>query len=155
MRILATTTLFLVFMLIPYSISAQAKQDIPKVQLSSIQKVYVGGMGSSDTAERFRLLLKQQLSEAGFTLVGKPEKADALIVGILSLPINVLYSSEADVSLVLEATTLDGEQLWFANYANFRFSYSRDPLKSGAQRVADKLRTDFGKPEKSSSTNSK
>ena len=150
MRILVATTLLWVFLLVPYGISAQTYQDTKQNRLCHIQKVYVGEMGSSDTAERFRLLLKQQLAETGFAVVGKPEKADATLSGVLSLPVNVLYSSEADVSLAIELTTSDGEQIWFANYANFNFSVSdnRDPLKAGARRVADKLLSDCGKPSK-------
>lgn len=34
--------------------------------LSSVKKIHVGSMGQSDEAERFRMLLEEELSKAGF-----------------------------------------------------------------------------------------
>jgi hypothetical protein len=44
-------------------------------------KLFVGTMGRSDEAERFRLLLSEEAEKAGFIGVDRPEVADVILTG--------------------------------------------------------------------------
>src|SRR4051794_19450409 len=101
MRRLTAAALLLVLWLIPYTVPAKTYTQTRPTALHLVQKVYVEEMGASAEAARFRLLLEDQLSERGFIVVDKPEKADAVLGGALSVAQSGIYGGPADVSVTV------------------------------------------------------
>src|SRR2546425_9778335 len=64
-------------------ILVMSQTTIAKLHL--VEKIYVGEMGNSDEAARFRLLLEEELAKKDFKVVSKPDAADAILSGVLSL----------------------------------------------------------------------
>lgn len=125
------------------AVSAATKAD-PQNRLRQLQKVYVGEMGRSDEARRFALLLKEQLAEKGFTAVDKPDDADAILTGALSLRVD--DGSQARVYVTLK--TSDGERLWARDFGNglFKSLFTlKEPVKLRAAEVARALRDEVRK----------
>jgi hypothetical protein len=128
----------LVFGSYNFSVSAATNSDSQN-KLSQVQKVYVGEMGRTDEARRFVLLLKEQLGEQGFTTVDKPEDADAILTGALSVRVD--DGSEARVYVTVK--TLEGEALWARDFGNglFKSLFTlKEPVKLRAEEVARALR---------------
>jgi hypothetical protein len=118
---------------------ASTSPEFVQNKLSQVQRIYIGGMGQADEAARFRLLLEDRLTEKGFTVVDKPEDADAILKGALSVRVD--DGSEARVYVTLE--TLKGDRLWTRDFGNgiFKSLFTlKEPVKLRAQEVADALR---------------
>ena len=81
MRRLSTAALLSVLCLIPSGVTARTNPQAGPPALHLVRKIYVEAMGSSAEAARFRLLLEDQLSGKGFTVVDRPENADAILGG--------------------------------------------------------------------------
>jgi hypothetical protein len=78
---------------------------------TAIEPVYVGEMGSSDHAERFRALLRKELTRAGFSVVEKPEEGSTALTGTLVPQLdrrNHVVAATATVSLHQR----DGSMVW-------------------------------------------
>ena len=52
--------------------------------LGSVKKIYVGSMGQSDEAERFQLLLSDELGKVGFSTIDNAKDADAVLTSAMS-----------------------------------------------------------------------
>jgi hypothetical protein len=61
MRKLVVATLLASLWLIPFYVSAQTATQANQMALYHVHKIYIGGIGSSDEAARFRLILEGQL----------------------------------------------------------------------------------------------
>lgn len=72
-------------------------------------KLFVGTMGRSDEAERFRLLLGEEAEKAGFIGVDRPEAADLILTGALIVRVYADYS-QAQATVQLKAP--GGERIW-------------------------------------------
>ena len=124
----------------PYvSVYAGTNQRVKEGNLSRIQRLYVGSMGRSDEAIRFRLLLQDQLTDKGFSVVDTVEKADAILKGALT--VRVHDGSEARVYVALE--TPDGDRLWARDFGNgiFKNLFSlKEPVELRARDGASALR---------------
>lgn len=121
------------------SVPANTNQEARQHELSLVQRIYVGGMGRADEAARFRLLLQDELTEKGFTVVDKAENADAVLKGALSVRVD--DGSEARVYVTLE--TLTGDRLWARDFGNGIFKSLltlKEPVKLRAEDVASALR---------------
>src|SRR5215207_643843 len=88
MRSLLTLVLVAISMIQFYLPAARADKWESQSQLHLVRRIYVGSMGESDEAERFRLLLEEELSAKGFTVVHRSEKADAILSGALSVRVH-------------------------------------------------------------------
>lgn len=113
--------------------------------LSSIKKIYVGSMGQSDEAERFKLLLTDELGKEGFTTTDDSKMADAVLTGVLSVRV---YSDQSLARVTTVLKTPDGVRLWgkdFEPHASFTRS---DTVKLRAHDVAKTLRKDIAKAGK-------
>jgi hypothetical protein len=110
--------------------------------LHKVNKIFIGDMGTSDEAERFKMLLDDSLSKKGFTVVDKEEKADAVMTGVLSVRDHA-KSSEARVTIFLKDK--DGNKLWSMNFGSHRTWLRKDPVEARADDVASKLRDDWKK----------
>ena len=152
MRTLTVAALLLALWLIPSSVSAKTYPQGRLTALHLVQKVYVEEMGTSAEAARFRLLLEDQLSERGFTVVDKPEKADAVLGGALSVAQSGIYGGPADISVTARLISPDGGRLWSANIGgqiiilnpitSLKF---KEPVEYRAKELAKKLRGDWEK----------
>jgi hypothetical protein len=110
--------------------------------LSDIHRIYVDSLGHDDEAVRFRSLLKQELTLAGFTIEDDSAKADAVLSGTLSVRVIDGYSRAfADVAL----RTSDGATIWQGRFGPrfLRGRKSGDDTKNCAGDIADKLLKDF------------
>ena len=122
-------------------------QDVSEPRLHQVHSIYVGNMGDADEADRFRLLLEEQVARKGFAVVSSPEKADAILTGALSVRVH-RNSSTARVYATLH--TPKGQRLWGRDFgskiANL-FSLT-EPVKLRAQDVANGLKQDWDKSAK-------
>ena len=93
-------------------------------------KIHVGSMGPTEFAERFRLLLEDELAGFGF-IPTKKENAEAILTGVLTY--RQTYSSKEGTGGTrprYEATvrlhTPDGERIWGGSFVPKR----RAPFKN-------------------------
>ncbi len=152
MRTVKITALLLVLWLVPCSVPAKTYPQARATALHLVQTIYVEGMGTSDEAARFRLLLEDQLSGKGFAVVDKPEKADAILGGALSVARSGIYGGPADISVTARLSSADGRRLWSANIGgqitilnpitSLKFN---EPVEYRAKELAKKLRSDWEK----------
>lgn len=123
------------------------QQELSEPRLDKVKAIYVGNMGDADEADRFRLLLEEQIARRGFAVVDSPEKADAILSGALSVRIH-RNSSTARVYATLQ--TPAGQRLWgrdFGSKISNLFSLT-EPVKLRAQDVANGLKQDWDKSAK-------
>lgn len=123
------------------------QQEQSELRLDQVKAIYVGNMGDDDEADRFRLLLEEQLARKGFAVVISPEKADAILTGALSVRVH-RSSSTARVYVTLH--TPKGQRLWgrdFGSKMTNLFSLT-EPVKLRAQDVANGLKQDWDKSAK-------
>ena len=131
--------------------SAAAGQSRPRKTdtLPSVQKIYIGDMGNADEADRFRLLLEEQLLKRGFDVVLRPEEADAVLTGALSVRV---YAGKSEARVSVRLASRDGQVLWARDFGHKRFRVNplslQEPTKRRAEEVAEALRRDLGKPTK-------
>ena len=111
--------------------------------LRDVQKIYVGDMGRADEAERFRLLVGEELSKQGFTVVERAEDADAVLSGALSGRVGD-ERTEARAFVKLEGK--NGQRLWAKDFGNrliFNPLKRKEPTKRRASEIASELRKDW------------
>ena len=111
-------------------------------QLRALRKIYVGSMGETDEAARFRFLLEEELSKKGLTVVDGPEKADAILTGILSVRV---HDKKTRARVYVKLTTPAGVRLWGKDFGSRITSpFNRtEPVKLRAQDVANGLRDEL------------
>lgn len=130
--------------------TARDGADRPRRQtkLGEVRKIYVGDMGRADEAERFRLLVGEELAKRGFNVVDRQEDADAVLSGALSVRVGD-DSTEARAFVKLE--TQNGVRLWARDFGN-RLVYNpfsrKEPTKRRASEIAKELRDDWGRAGK-------
>lgn len=149
---LSMAALLSVLCLIPSSVPARTypKAELPALHL--VRKIYVEEMGTSAEAARFRLLLEDQLSGKGFTVVDRPEQADAVLGGALSVDNSGIFGGDSDVGVTARLTSAGGERLWGYNIggqitilnpvSSLKF---KEPIGYRAKELAKKLRGDWEK----------
>ncbi|MDQ3804632.1 MAG: hypothetical protein M3416_12460 [Acidobacteriota bacterium] len=117
--------------------------------LGEVRKIYVGDMGRDDEAERFRLLLEEQLSRRGFTVVGRPEEADAVLTGALSVRV---YDEKSEARVFVRLESQSGARLWSRDFGHKRFKVNplslKEPTRRRAEEVAQALHRDWEKATK-------
>jgi hypothetical protein len=156
MRRLIAAVLLLGLWLIPSSLNAQTSTQTKPNSLYQVKKIYIGDLGSSDEATRFVMLLEDELAERGFTVVGKPAEADALLVGALSVtsPTVGIYGGWPDVAVTVRLNTQGGERLWSVNLPKPRSPFSirvrggfkyKEIVEYRAEELAKELRGDWEK----------
>ena len=152
MRTLTAVAFLSVLWLIPSSAPARTDSQAKPVALHLVRKIYIEEMGASDEAARFRLLLEDQLSGKGFTVVDRPEKADAILGGALSVARSGIYGGPADVSVTARLVSADGARLWGDNIGGqiiilnpVKSLKFKEPVEYRARELAKKLRGDWEK----------
>jgi hypothetical protein len=107
-------------------------------------------MGTSTQAGRFRLLLEDQLSGQGFTVVDSPENADAVLSGALSVDDSGIFGGDSDVGVTARITSAGGERLWGYNIGGqitilnpVKSLKFKEPIEYRAKELAKKLRGDW------------
>ena len=101
--------------------AADDATSISSDTLYLVQKIHVGEMGDADEAERFRLLLEENLSKKGFKVVGKAGDADAILKGVLSTQ---LAQGTTKARAYVQLKTSNGDILWSRSFGvrmAFRF----------------------------------
>ena len=152
MRRLSVAALLSVLCLPPSSAPARTIPQAKPPALHLVQKIYVEEMGTSAEAARFRLLLEDQLPGKGFTVVDRPEKADAVLGGALSVDESGIFGGDPDVGVTARLTSAGGERLWGYNsggqitilnpVSSLKF---KEPIEYRAKELAKKLRGDWEK----------
>ncbi|HEV2837587.1 MAG TPA: hypothetical protein VGW58_19850 [Pyrinomonadaceae bacterium] len=136
---------FLVLVACALNVSATAPQTAVTA-LHAVQKIYVEHMGISPEAARFRLLLEDQLSAKGFSVVAKRDEADAVLFGVVSLVRPGIFGGPADINVTARLTSSNGDRLWSVNtggqivilnpVSSLKF---KEPLEYRAKELANKL----------------
>jgi len=104
--------------------------------LGDVQTIYVGSMGQGDEAERFRMLLDEQLSDTGFTPVDDPDAADAIMTGVLTVRVHA-ETSQARATIALKS---DGQRIWSGDFQPRRtWKPVKDTVRFRAQNIAKDL----------------
>lgn len=115
-------------------------------ELNKVKSIYVGKMGEGNEAERFRLLLSDELSKKGFDVIDNQGSADAVLTGILSLRVY------ADTSIARATVALKdryGKQIWGDDFEpKYSLKNPKDTVKFRAQNIASALRKDCNKSSK-------
>ena len=122
-------------------------QDLTEPRLHEVHSIYIGNMGDADEADRFRLLLEEQVARKGFTVVNSADKADAILTGALSVRVH-RNSSTARAYVTLH--TPKGQRIWgrdFGSKISNLFTLT-EPVKLRAQDVANGLKQDWDKSAK-------
>jgi len=155
MRTIKVTALLLVLWLAPSHVAARTFSQAGTTTLHLVQKIYIDEMGNSPEAARFRLLLEDQLSERGFTVVASAEKADAVLSGATSIARSRIYGGPADISVTARLSSPDGGPLWSANIGGemsvinpIKALKFKEPVEYRARDLAKKLRSDWEKSAK-------
>jgi hypothetical protein len=140
-----TMALFLVLVAFALNVSAKSPQT-PVTALHAVQKIYVEDMGVSPEAMRFRLLLEDQLSANGFTVVAKQNEADAVLDGAVSVVRPGIFGGPADINVTARLNSSNGDRLWSVNtggqivilnpVSSLKF---KEPLEYRAKELAKKL----------------
>lgn len=116
------------------------------VKLHEVQRIHIGEMGKTDEAERFRLLLEEQLAKKGFTVVETPDQADAILVGVLTVRV---HEEDATAQATVYLKTKDGVKLWWGDsQPSYKWNQSREAVKARAEAIAKKLKADWEKSKK-------
>ena len=111
--------------------------QIQLVSLHGIHRIYVGSMGQSDEAERFRMLLQDELGRAGFLTADSEQDADAILTGALAVRV---YADESLARATVVLKDRGGARLW-SNDFQPRFHFGgKDTVKLRAQDVAKALK---------------
>ena len=153
MKLFLVVVFVLIFMLDSYNASVpvnavNTEQELRQNKLHTVQRIYIGDMGKTDEALRFRLLLEEELIEKGFTIVESLGNADAVLTGALSVRV-LDETSEARVYVKLD--TLDGKRIWSKDFGNGIFKHLlsfKEPVRLRARDVARSLRDDWKKSAK-------
>ena len=118
--------------------------------LPDVQKIYIGDMGTADEADRFRLLLEEQLLKRNFDVVLKESEADAVLTGVLSVR---TYDDKSEARATVRLVSPGGEVLWAKDFGHKRFTVNpfslQEPTRRRAEEIAEALRRDFKKPTRS------
>ncbi|HEY0079802.1 MAG TPA: hypothetical protein VGB73_14400 [Pyrinomonadaceae bacterium] len=133
----------------PLQSPAQTSPGTRQLRLHEVVRIYIGDMGAGDAAARFRLLLEEQLVRKNFVVVDNEDRADALLVGVLSLP--PLDESEGNARVTVQLRAHEGDRLWSGNFGPRLTSVFRmkDPLQMRAEELARRLRADWEKSAQS------
>lgn len=111
--------------------------------LGQVRKIYVGEMGDDEEAERFRLLIEEALEAEGFTVVGLPDAADAVLTGGLTVRD---YDDKSEARAFVRLFTPSGTRLWGRDFGHRRlvnpFSL-KEPAKRRAEEIAEALHRDW------------
>jgi hypothetical protein len=108
--------------------------------LSSLKAIQVGTMGHTDDAERFRMIAEEQLSKKGFSIVDVPERAEAILTGVITIQNSADGSSTEFTTVVLKGK--DGVRLWSNDYCLWR-PYSSIVKVDGVRFRAEVLANDI------------
>ena len=153
MRKIQVTLLLMVLWLCPDVLAETPQTGAGALHL--VQKIYVEEMGTSPEAGRLRLLLEDQLSERGFTVVDSSQKADAVLSGVTSVARAGIDGGPADIAITARLTSTDGSRLWSTNIGGQRFVINpikafnfREPVEHRARELAKRLRGDWEKSAK-------
>ena len=140
-----TMALFLVLVAFALNVSATSPQTAVTA-LHGVQKIYVEHMGISPEAARFRLLLEDELSANGFTVVAKRDEADGVLDGAVSLVRPGIFGGPADINVTARLNSSNGNRLWSVNtggqivilnpVSSLKF---KEPLQYRAKELAKKL----------------
>ena len=142
-----TLTIAVCLTLLVIAANVSAKGEVRAKALHLVQKIYVEDMGTSPEAIRFRLLVEDQLSETGITVVARREEADAVLGGAVSLVRPGVFGGPADINVTARLNSPDGDCLWSINsggqivilnpVSSVKF---KDPLEYRAKELARKLK---------------
>ena len=164
MRKLFPAALFLVLSLAAANAAPETYAQTRSPALHLVQKIYIGDLGSSDEAARFQLLPEDKLSRRGFTVVDKPEKADAVLSGALSVSAAGVYGGMSDVGVTVRLVSISGERLWSINLPKpvtfgavfkLRGLKVKEPVEYRAEELAKELREDWERSAKAARTRPK
>ncbi len=141
--------LLLTICLMASSSFTQTKLQAGVTKLHLIQKIYVGEMGNSDEAARFRLLLEEELTKKGFAVSTKQENADAILTGVLALRV---YADRSLARATVRLKSSADDVIWSGDFQpkSALFKRGSDTVKFRAQDIAGKLRDDWKKSAKPS-----
>jgi hypothetical protein len=152
MRTLRSGLIFAAACIVASAATAAGQQQRARrtAALQKVQKIYVGDMGEAFEADRFRLMLEEQLLKRGFDVARKAEDADASLTGVLDVRYyDYNYAASATVRLVSDAE----EVLWAKDFAEDGYAAMnpfnrKEPLRRRAEEVAEALKREIKKPAK-------
>ncbi|HEX5706210.1 MAG TPA: hypothetical protein VFX96_02870 [Pyrinomonadaceae bacterium] len=126
----------------PASIGATLFQTGKIAKPCPVHKIYVAEFGNDPRHVNFRLFLEKWLSKKKFTVVKKPEDADAVLTGTLSISSGSKHSNLTFKDAELK--TANGGSAWHGNFditTKNAFGWlGRGHIENGAKRIAENIR---------------
>ncbi|HWS53425.1 MAG TPA: hypothetical protein VN228_04840 [Pyrinomonadaceae bacterium] len=108
----------------------------------SVRKIYVADFGADPRHVNFRLFLEKWLSKKKFTVARKPEDADAVLTGALTISGGDKRSELAFKGAELKSA--GGERAWrgdfYFNTGNAFGWLGRGHIENGAKKIAEDVR---------------
>lgn len=115
-----------------------------KAKPCPVQKITVDDFGTDPRHVNFRLFLEKWLTKKKFTVTERPDDADAILSGKLSIG-----SGDKHSYLIFkdaELKTADGRVVWRGNFditSKNAFGWlGRGHIENGAKRIAENVRAD-------------
>ena len=139
MRALLLSVSLIALGFLPVSITADPIQDAGAHKPCRVRKVYVGELGGTDEAARFRRSLVERLSRR-FAVVERQEEADAVLTAAVSARGNGRNGEVVFENGMLKSR--EGDVLWQGNfYYHYKKSFpGRGIINSAASDVAKNIR---------------
>jgi hypothetical protein len=131
-----------------YSQSERESEDSANfnVQTESLQQVksiYIGDFVLSDSAQRFRLVLEDQLVERGFRVANSPDDGDLSLAGAFTLHI---VGRDEEARATVRGKLRNGTRIWGGEFTpRFSWKGSSDMTLRVAMALSDQLREDVDK----------
>jgi hypothetical protein len=142
MRKILLITACSIFLTIPARVSTAALHAVAGQQPCSVQRIYVADLGNDPRHLNFRLFLEKWLAKKKFTIAARPEDADAVLTGALSISSGNKYSKLAFKDAELKSAS--GKTAWQGNFditTKNAFGWlGRGHIENGAKRIAENIR---------------
>jgi hypothetical protein len=143
MRQIIIVLVVLTYIASPICLGAVAPQGASAVKPCSVRTIYVADFGNDPRHVNFRLFMEKWLSKKKFTVARKPEDADAVLTGKLSISSGNKYSNLTFRDA--ELTTANGETAWHGNFnitTKNAFGWlGRGHIENGAKSIVENIRT--------------
>ncbi|MEC5387537.1 hypothetical protein VVD49_17530 [Uliginosibacterium sp. H3] len=117
-----------------------------EIALRSASSVFVTSFGTTDAAARFSLLLKQELSDQGFTTANDPKDADLVLTGVFE---QGWANGRSQALATVSGASRSGSRIWSGDFPPLVFIYpTNDPTKRLVVSIVNQLREDVDELQK-------
>jgi hypothetical protein len=122
------------------SVMAVSQDAEHRKTLATVNRVHLQPFGRTEAAERFALILEQELIDQGFSIASSPDSADITLSGIVSMDWRI---DSVRANATIRGVSRNGERIWGGTFPPPVFMYpTSDAVKKTAISVVNQLRYD-------------